>query len=57
MLRPDGILYLVELTRNLFWFDLIFGLLEGWWLFEDGRKHILADESLWKHHLDCSGFQ
>lgn len=29
MLRPDGILCLVELTRNLFWFDLVFGLLEG----------------------------
>ncbi|KAH8202697.1 hypothetical protein TruAng_003183 [Truncatella angustata] len=55
-LRPDGVLCLVELTRNLFWFDLVFGLLEGWWLFEDGREHALASETLWQSHLSRSGF-
>ena len=57
MLRPDGILCLVELTQNLFWFDLVFGLLDGWWLFNDGRKHVLANESLWKQNLHRAGFQ
>ena len=57
MLLPDGILCLVELTRNLFWFDLVFGLLEGWWLFEDGREHVLADESLWDQCLRSAGFR
>ena len=57
MLRRDGVLCLVELTRNLFWFDLVFGLLEGWWLFEDGREHVLADETLWKAQLRRAGFQ
>ena len=57
MLRLDGILCLVELTRNLFWFDLVFGLLEGWWLFEDGREHVLANESLWDECLRRAGFQ
>ncbi|KAE8137485.1 hypothetical protein BDV38DRAFT_283033 [Aspergillus pseudotamarii] len=56
MLRPDGILCLVELTRNLFWFDLVFGLLEGWWLFNDGRKHVLADERRWERCLREAGF-
>ncbi|KAI0442798.1 hypothetical protein F4803DRAFT_575191 [Xylaria telfairii] len=56
-LRPDGILCLVELTRNLFWFDLVFGLLEGWWLFDDGRRHALASETLWRKHLLRSGFR
>ncbi|KAJ4422348.1 Type I Iterative PKS [Gnomoniopsis sp. IMI 355080] len=55
-LRPDGVLCLVELTRNLSWFDLVFGLLEGWWLSEDGRQHALASEDLWRYHLDKSGF-
>lgn len=55
-LQPDGILCLVELTRNLFWFDLVFGLLSGWWLFEDGRQHALASENLWREHLVRSGF-
>ncbi|KAE8373923.1 hypothetical protein BDV26DRAFT_296474 [Aspergillus bertholletiae] len=56
MLRPDGVLCLVELTRNLFWFDLVFGLLEGWWLFNDGRKHVLADERRWERCLHEAGF-
>lgn len=56
MLRPDGILCLVELTRNLYWFDLVFGLLEGWWLFDDGRDHALAHEQRWNKSLRASGF-
>ena len=57
MLRYDGILCLIELTRNLFWFDLVFGLLEGWWLFNDGRQHVLADETRWERCLRAAGFQ
>ncbi|KAL9020402.1 MAG: hypothetical protein Q9185_002376 [Variospora sp. 1 TL-2023] len=57
MLQPDGLLCLVELTRNLFWFDLVFGLLEGWWLFNDGRNHALANEHLWEQDLHRAGFQ
>jgi malonyl CoA-acyl carrier protein transacylase len=57
MLRPDGVLCLVELTQNLFWFDLVFGLLEGWWLFNDGRKHALADERRWEACLHTAGFE
>ncbi|KFA71272.1 hypothetical protein S40288_08480 [Stachybotrys chartarum IBT 40288] len=56
MLRPDGLLCLVELTRNLYWFDLVFGLLEGWWLFKDDRNHALADERRWKRDLETVGF-
>ncbi|KAL4868707.1 hypothetical protein BDV12DRAFT_197052 [Aspergillus spectabilis] len=57
LLRPGGILCLVELTRNLFWFDLVFGLLDGWWRFEDGRQHALANENLWRKYLTRSGFR
>ncbi|KAL4966680.1 putative polyketide synthase [Aspergillus stella-maris] len=57
MLRPDGILCLIELTRNLFWFDLVFGLLEGWWLFDDGRKHALANEYTWNATLQKAGYR
>jgi malonyl CoA-acyl carrier protein transacylase/SAM-dependent methyltransferase/acyl carrier protein len=57
MLRKDGILCLCELTRNLYWFDLVFGLLEGWWLFNDGRKHVLADENRWASVLQTAGYQ
>ncbi|MCJ1352385.1 MAG: hypothetical protein MMC33_002369 [Icmadophila ericetorum] len=57
MLRADGFLCLLELTRNLFWLDCVFGMLEGWWLFEDGRKHILADEFRWQRTLLGAGFK
>lgn len=57
MLKPDGLLCLVELTQNLYWFDLVFGLLEGWWLSSDGRWHALASEELWKKDLLEAGYK
>ena len=49
-------LCLVELTRSLYWFDLVFGLLDGWWRFEDSRTHAIADEAFWKRSLQDAGF-
>lgn len=57
MLRPDGFVSLVEFTRNMFWFDLVFGLLEGWWLYEDGRNHVLANEMFWDRSMRAAGFR
>jgi acyl transferase domain-containing protein/acyl carrier protein/SAM-dependent methyltransferase len=57
MLRPDGFVALVEFTRNIYWFDLVFGLLEGWWLFEDGRQHVIASEHFWNTSMRKAGFQ
>ena len=57
MLRTDGVLCLIELTQNLYWFDLVFGLLDGWWLFEDGRQHALADKRRWEESLRAAGFE
>lgn len=56
LLRPNGIFCLVEFTRSIYWFDLVYGLLEGWWLFDDGRKHALANEAFWDRCLRCNGF-
>ncbi|RAL03538.1 uncharacterized protein BO80DRAFT_500327 [Aspergillus ibericus CBS 121593] len=56
LLKEGGMLCLVELTRNLPWFDLVFGLLEGWWLFNDGREHALAHERFWEESLRQAGF-
>ena len=47
----------MEFTRNIFWFDLVFGLLEGWWLFEDDRKHVLASPSFWDRSMRAAGFE
>lgn len=56
-LRDDGALCVVEFTRNLYWFDLVFGLLEGWWLFSDGRQHALANEWFWDSSFRAAGFK
>ncbi|TGO60221.1 hypothetical protein BCON_0037g00210 [Botryotinia convoluta] len=56
MLLPNGFCSLVEFTRNIFWFDLVFGLLDGWWFFEDGRSHVLADEWFWESSMKTAGF-
>ncbi|KAH0426088.1 beta-ketoacyl synthase domain-containing protein [Colletotrichum camelliae] len=58
MLREDGALALIEMTptRQLYVFDIIVGLLEGWWLFNDGRSHALADAEHWKQAFLSSGF-
>ncbi|KAL6718201.1 hypothetical protein ACLMJK_004289 [Lecanora helva] len=56
-IRKDGALCLLEFTRNLYWFDLVFGLLEGWWLFSDGRQHALANKGFWDTSLRAAGFK
>ncbi|PVI03044.1 hypothetical protein DM02DRAFT_558795 [Periconia macrospinosa] len=55
-LGADGILCLLELTRTLYWFDLVFGLLDGWWRFQDGRQYALVNEMEWNKVLHKSGY-
>ncbi|KAK6218838.1 beta-ketoacyl synthase [Colletotrichum tabaci] len=59
MLREDGALALIEMTapRPLYVFDVIVGLLEGWWLFEDGRSHALANVDFWARAFTDAGFR
>jgi SAM-dependent methyltransferase len=39
LLAPGGILVLLEGTRKQIWLDMIFGLLPGWWKFQDSIRH------------------
>jgi acyl transferase domain-containing protein/nucleoside-diphosphate-sugar epimerase/acyl carrier protein/SAM-dependent methyltransferase len=55
-LRPDGFVMMLEMTATLYWVDVIFGILEGWWLFDDGRKHAVADERHWEKVLHDAGY-
>lgn len=57
MLREDGALTLVEVTRRMFWYDVVFGFFEGWWLFEDGRSHAVVDEKHWERLMRGAGFK
>ncbi|KAL2847834.1 polyketide synthase [Aspergillus pseudoustus] len=57
MLRPrDGLLMMLEMTEPLPWVDLVFGLVEGWWLFNDGRQHALAPPEVWERTLLQAGY-
>jgi acyl transferase domain-containing protein/nucleoside-diphosphate-sugar epimerase/acyl carrier protein len=56
MLRPDGLLMMLEMTGTMYWCDMIFGLFEGWWLFDDGRKHAVTNEQQWKAALQSVGY-
>ena len=56
-LRPDGFLMLLEMMRTLHWVDVVWGTLEGWWLFDDGRTHAIVDERRWQRELLRAGFK
>ncbi|KAI1382713.1 uncharacterized protein F4822DRAFT_103323 [Hypoxylon trugodes] len=40
----------------MFWLDIVVGLSERWWLFEDDRSHALVDERHWEKTMKKSGF-
>lgn len=56
MLRPDGFLVVHEMTAQMLWADAAFGLIEGWWRFEDQRTHVLQNSKAWKRVLTSAGF-
>lgn len=57
MLKPNGFIALVELTRKMAWFDVVFGLLRGWWAFSDGRTYALMDKPEWRTTCQRAGFE
>jgi microcystin synthetase protein McyG len=59
LLAPGGILVLYETTTSSKWIDLIFGLLEGWWKFQDidlRPDYPLLSRTRWKQLLIETGF-
>ncbi|KAJ6443315.1 polyketide synthase [Purpureocillium lavendulum] len=56
LLRPDGLLMMLEMTGTMYWVDMIFGLFEGWWFFDDGRTHAVANEKRWESDLQSVGY-
>ncbi len=58
LLAPDGLLIACELTKPPFWFDLVFGLLPGWWLFDDKARsnHACLPGDAWRALLRQAGF-
>ncbi|KAJ4287771.1 hypothetical protein N0V90_012475 [Kalmusia sp. IMI 367209] len=56
MLRPDGLLLLVEMTARMPWVDFGFGLVEGWWLFEDDRDYAIQSTEYWEKTMQKVGY-
>lgn len=59
LMAPEGLLALLELTNPPNWFDLVFGMLKGWWLFEDiklRKSHPWMGREAWQHVFDDTGF-
>ncbi len=56
---PGGMLFLLENTAPMAWVELIWGLTEGWWRFEDTdlrSDHPLLDVPKWRGLLADTGF-
>ena len=47
LLRDGGFMLLSEVTRIVDWYDIVFGLLDGWWEFTDDRDYVLLDAQTW----------
>ncbi|XP_044724426.1 acyl transferase domain-containing protein [Hirsutella rhossiliensis] len=56
LLKSGGRLALLEFTVPTVHTGLIFGMLPGWWLSDDGRKGGPLDVSTWDESLRCCGF-
>jgi acyl transferase domain-containing protein/phospholipid N-methyltransferase/acyl carrier protein len=60
LLGPEGTLIMIEGTSPSAWLDLVFGMLDGWWRFEDRdirAFHPLLPGSRWKELLRETGFE
>ncbi|MGG4453265.1 beta-ketoacyl synthase N-terminal-like domain-containing protein [Brevibacillus porteri] len=61
VLKKNGLLLLNEMSKNTIFLHLTFGLLEGWWLYEDPELRLSGcpglSSSTWQRVLEEEGFQ
>ncbi|MDP8242493.1 MAG: type I polyketide synthase [Candidatus Hinthialibacter antarcticus] len=60
LMAPGGLMLLLENTAPMAWVEMIWGLTEGWWRFDDRdlrTEHPLLDEPQWMHLLQEAGFE
>ena len=56
ILNPQGFLVLSEVTELVDWYDIVFGLLEGWWLAKDGSTYPLQPPESWVRSFETAGY-
>ena len=61
LLKENGFIFLNELSGSAIFTHLTFGLLDGWWLYEDEKLRIPGCPGLsskgWQHVLETSGYK
>ena len=55
-LRPGGFIVLSEITQVVDWYDICFGLLDGWWLAEGGKGYPIQPADVWMDAFKHAGF-
>lgn len=55
-LAPGGIVVLSEVTQVIDWYDISFGLLDGWWLAEGGTAYPIQPPRAWMDSFADAGF-
>ncbi|KAF7923671.1 hypothetical protein EAE99_006930 [Botrytis elliptica] len=56
VLVPNGFIVLSEVTRVIDWYDICFGLLDGWWLAEGNTAYPLQPAEAWMSTFKAAGF-
>lgn len=56
-LKSGGFVVLSEVTRVLDWYDICFGLFDGWWLAEGGATYPLQPAQAWMSTFREAGFK
>lgn len=59
LLAPSGLLLILEVEQRMSWIDIVFGLTDGWWRFEDydiRSDYPLISREKWEQVLLSNGF-
>lgn len=56
LLSVQGCVLLSEVCETVDWYDIVFGLLDGWWLSTDG-SYALQPVDFWRRCLRAAGFE
>ncbi|NQV52846.1 MAG: SDR family NAD(P)-dependent oxidoreductase [Flavobacteriales bacterium] len=59
LLASEGVLMMLEVTNSPVYLDFIFGMTEGWWLYEDTdirTEHATMAPEKWKEVLTSNGY-
>ena len=56
LLNEQGFVVLSEVTQVVDWYDIVFGLLDGWWLATDGSTYPLQPVNSWVESFEDAGF-